>query len=99
MKATEKVRHHLRNFIAQAKAVTDPGPYAGETDQVIDRPNYLLTGLKAPHVYGFPDQHPDVRIAAHDESGAPRRVQRNHSLHYSPQEYKPMTMELKFRSL
>lgn len=79
-------------------AVTNPTRYAPESSQVVDRPNYMLAGHKAPHVYGYPDQDADVRVCA-TSTGMPRRIDRNNMLHYDEREYKPMTMEQKYRRL
>lgn len=102
VKHIEKMKHHANRFrgaVSEAvEAVTNPGSYVPETEVVIDRPNYLLVGLQAPHVYGFPDAGHDVRVCAINDTDK-RRVDRNNMLHYDPREYKPMTMERKYRRL
>lgn len=99
----EKVKHHCRKAVAAVQdavqAVTNPLVTEPGSGYVTDRPNsYLLKGLKAPHVYGYPDQNEDVRTTVVAES-APRRVDRNNMLHYDEREHKPMTMERRFRRL
>lgn len=102
MKAHHKIKHHCLRFSHAvqdaAQAITNPTAEAPQSEVVVDRPNYMLTGLRAPHVYGFPDQAKDVRIAGISDT-EPRRIQRNHSLHYDQREYKPMTMQRAYRRL
>jgi hypothetical protein len=99
MKIHRKMKSHARKFKGAcqeaAQALTNPTPEAPISEQTIYRPNYMLQGLKAPHVYGYPDQDNGVRIA----DGGKRRVQRDHGLHYDRREYKPMVMVKMFRRL
>lgn len=103
MKVHEKVKHHCRKAVVAVQdavtAVTNPTVTEPGSAYVEDRPNsYLLTGLKAPHVYGYPDQDSDVRECVVSEF-MPRRVDRNNMLHYDAREHKPMTMERRFRRM
>lgn len=98
------VTHHCKRMVGAvqdaASAITNPGRYAEKEgdNAVAYRPNYMLAGHMSPHVYGYPHQGKDVRIAAVSDSDV-RRKERNFSLHYSEKDYKPMFMAKRFRRL